>query len=99
MVKLYVNHEPVTLRMGEYYNGNLAISLDCCEGPYATITVNLDGTLCPEYAYVDTNNCPWAEEFIEKYHLGESTGLSRRSGYCEYPLYKFDIKKLEALER
>lgn len=97
MRKLRAENESVTLRMGKYYNGNLAISLDCCEGPYATITVNLTGALSPSHAYVDTNNCPWAEKFIERYGLGRFTGLTRQSGYCSYPLYEFNIKRIEEL--
>lgn len=70
-------------------NDNLAIVLwNDTEGPIATLTVNLD-YLMPGYAYVDINNCPWAEEFIKEYALGEPTGRFRESGYCTYPLYKF----------
>ena len=76
-------------------NGNLAIRLMTYEGePWATLTVNLDRKLQEDLAYVDTNNCPWAEEFIEKYKLGEHTGSYGNSGYCIYPLYKFDPTKL-----
>jgi hypothetical protein len=78
-------------------NGNLAVLLETYEGePWATLTVNLPdyGKLPEDYAFVDTNNCPWAEEFIRKYKLGEPTGQYGHSGYCDYPLYIFDPTKL-----
>lgn len=75
-------------------NDNLVVQLISPEGPFATLTVNL-GKLDRGYAYIDTNNCPWAEEFIAENGLGEPTGLTRQSGFCEYPLYVFDMNKLE----
>ena len=77
-------------------NGNLAIILDSpTEGPFATLTVNLDGPkLSKNYAFVDTNNCPWAEAFIKEHGLGKPTGTVGYSGYCQYPLYEFDLSKL-----
>ena len=61
------------------------------EGPIARITVCLSGKVGENEAYVDTNNCPWAEDFIEEYKLGEDTGKIGFSGFCTYPLYKFNI--------
>ena len=79
-------------------NGALAITLDSpTEGQFATLTVNLgefaEG-LTEGLAFVDTNNCPWAEAFIEEHGLGKFTGYFGRSGYCRYPLYEFDLSKL-----
>ena len=66
------------------------------DGPIATITVCLgDNTIGKDEQYVDTNNCPWAEEFIAEYNLGKPTGKMMRSGYCEYPLYEFDLDELK----
>ena len=31
------------------------------------------------------------------YELGEFTGFTQRSGYCEYPLYLFNVDKLREL--
>ena len=74
---------------------NLAITLDCDEGPFATLTVNLaDAKLPRNCAYVDTNNCPWAEEFIAAYELGKYLGVWGYSGFREYPLYRFDLNKI-----
>ena len=65
-------------------------------GPIATITVCLDDNrLKPNESYVDTNNCPWAPEWIEENGLGRNTGKRARSGYCTYPLYQFDMKRID----
>ena len=47
-------------------------------------------------AFVDTNNCPWAEEFIQENGLGEFTGIYGNSGFCTYPLYEFNLGKLKS---
>ncbi len=68
------------------------------DGPIATMTVWLphDSNIAPKegQAYIDTNNCPWAEDLIEKLGVGENTELIGFSGYCIYPLYQFDMEKL-----
>ena len=62
--------------------------------PFADLTVNISAP-CPDYCgYVDINNCPELEGFIEKHGLGEFTGLMGSSGFCSYPLYLFDPEKL-----
>lgn len=48
-----------------------------------------------ETAYVDVNNCPWAQKFIEENKLGEFTGKYGQSGFCIYPLYKFNLDKIK----
>ncbi len=83
------------------YNNNLAITLwSPEEGPFATLTVNLPYTsyLPSDMAFVNTNNCPWAEEFIEEHDLGEPTGEYGISGFCRYPLYRFYLDKIEGNE-
>ena len=79
------------------YTNNLAVLLDgVTQEPFATITVNLPGhgELPADTAFVDTNNCPWAEDFLTKNGLAEKTNTEARSGYCIYPLYRFDMEKL-----
>ena len=89
----------LSLEINSYYNNNcLYIGLvDESEGypePYGDLTVNLMGK-CPDYCgYVDINNMPELEEFIEKHELGEFTGLTGKSGFCTYPLYLFNVDKL-----
>lgn len=40
-------------------------------------------------AYVDTNNCSFAEELLEQ-GIARKTGFTMKSGHCTYPLWKFD---------
>ena len=83
-------------KVAEYQNHSLAIQLRCEEGAFACLTVNLqDGVARGEYAYVDTNNCPWAPAFIAEHKLGVPTGILGFSGCCSYPLYRFNTKKLK----
>lgn len=64
-------------------------------GPIATLTTCLnDWSINENETYLDTNNCPWVEKLIKKYHLGKPTGHKRRSGWCEYPLYEIDMTEL-----
>lgn len=79
----------VELVFDKYYaNGRTAVQLWCDDGPYATLSVNLPNERCNEGEfYVDTNNCPWAEEFLEENRIAEWTGAIGFSGYCTYPLY------------
>ena len=65
--------------------------------PYGDLTVNLVGK-APDYCgFVDLNNMPELERFIADNDLGEFTGLTQRSGFCEYHLYLFNVEKLREL--
>lgn len=92
---------PVTLEINTYLNnGCMYIGL-VEQGeypePYGDLTVNLVGK-APDYCgFVDLNNMPELEEFIEENKLGEFTGLTQRSGFCEYPLYLFNVERLREL--
>ena len=89
-------YEVEALRAKYSNNDNLAIILRCENGePFSTLTVNLNQKLSPNEAFVDINNNPTAVEFIEENGLGEATGRVGFSGYCAYPLYKFDLTKIE----
>ena len=91
---IYGEYE-VKVERTEYYNGNLAIVLYCYDRdydfwePYGNLTVNFEEKLPENYAYLDVNNIPNAEEFVMENELGEFTGKMRFSGFCCYPLYKF----------
>ncbi len=88
----------VSIETSTYYCGNnLAISLITEDGePFAILSVNLpEWTLPNNIAFVDTNNCPWAEKFISDNKLGRPTGMTGTSGYCTYPLYRFYMEKLK----
>lgn len=86
-------------------NDSLAILVfDASDGsPFAVLTVNLDETpWCYQHAkdkesvaFVDINNNTWAEKFIKDNKLGEPIGRYGHSGFCSYPLYRFDLSKLD----
>ena len=65
-------------------------------GVVARITTCIPGGGADEtHSFIDTNNYSWAEDFIKKYKLGQYTGMKEVSGYCEYPLYEFDMEMLK----
>ena len=93
----YCTYDNVLLQVTRYQaNNSLCIqAYNRTDGPIARLTVCLPGTtLGDNYAFVDVNNCPWAEDFIRRYHLGVDVGLLVSNGYCMYPLYQFDIREL-----
>ena len=87
----------IVLRKTYYANNNaLAIvALDLSEGyeqPYATLTVNLPESDYLEWneAYIDTNNLgEEISQWLEENNIAYDLGLKARSGYCEYPLFRF----------
>ena len=62
---------------------------------FDTITVNIDGGIADgKRAYIDTNNCTWAEKFLRNNKLGKSLGICGFSGFCCYPLYELAVDKI-----
>ena len=62
--------------------------------PYAELTKSFDEFIgIKNAAYVDTNNCPFAKQFLEK-GIAKDTGFTHQSGRWEYPLWVFDEKFL-----
>lgn len=63
--------------------------------PIATLTVCLDDKrLTEDETHIDTNNCPWAVDFIEQEKLGKKTDRIGHSGFCTYPVIKLDMDRL-----
>ena len=93
----YGTYDVEVFRTSYYNNDSLAVFLQTVEGePFCNLTVNLsDGVAGEEYQYVDTNNCPWALDFIKSNNLGTPTGIVGYSGFCQYPLVKFNIDKIK----
>ena len=105
--------EPVTLRprvelysvkdfMGMKRPG-LAIVLDEVGGDsgdleqYAVLTVSFGEFIgMKNCAYIDTNNCPFAEQLLDQ-GIAEPTGLTKSSGFCEYPLWVFKEEFLQEI--
>lgn len=71
----------------------VALQLWCDDGPFATVSVNLPNEkLTNERCFfVDTNNCPWAKDFLEKNEIAKPTGNLGFSGFCVYPEYELLI--------
>ena len=63
--------------------------------PFDTLTVNLGQPLMPGFAFIDTNNCPWAEKALRDAKIAKpaANGAKCSSGFCTYPLYEFDMSK------
>lgn len=86
------------------YGKNLYVGLTCIdkeygyEEPYCNVTVNLPNEYCPAYCgYLDTNNNPNLQKFVEENELGVFAGRLGASGFCTYPLYRFNPDKLREL--
>ena len=96
----YNTYEVEVFRTSYDNNGSLAVFLETTEGePFCNLTVNLpDDVACEDYQYVDTNNIPWALDFIESNDLGVNTGIVGYSGFCKYPLVKFNLDKIKEVK-
>lgn len=105
--KAIIDNESIELIpiLHRYTNNILAIELlTMKKESYAVITVNLPDVLLfmdmpDNYSFVDVNNCPWAEDFIMEHELGIPTGEVLRSGYVVYPLYEFNLNKLNQYQQ
>ncbi len=91
----------VTFDIQQYTNGAIFIGLMCNEDgyeePFGNVTVNFP-VATPNYCgYLNVNNMPDIEKFITDNDIGEFTGFTQRSGFCEYPLYLFNVDKLREL--
>jgi len=101
--KLEDGTEVYVLRSTYTSNGSLAVMLYDAEDnePYAVITTNIDDSDNLHnkfFAFVDTNNCPWAKEFLIRNCLGVPMPQKGHSGFCTYPLFLFAIDEIEPLE-
>lgn len=102
-INLFNTEWDLTLVRSHYnYGGGLAVIANTPTGEcFAVLTVNLESFDLngdKEYAFVDTNNCPWAEEFLTKNNIATPTHINIPQGFCTYPLYKFDLTKLKEEE-
>lgn len=84
------NGTKVRLSKEEYRsNGTVALAMYTKDGElYDVITVNLmDGMQSDCMAYLDENNHPGIGNWLQKRGLAMPMYYTRRSGFCEYPLY------------
>lgn len=82
-----------------HYTESLAVvAVDKHNEPVTDISVCLpDFNLheSKELAFVDINNNPGIEKFLIKNKIAINTGITFTSGYVSYPLYRFNLNKLE----
>ena len=77
-------------------NNNLCINMvEVNEGPWSTLTTNFDVVLAPDEAFVDTNNNTGIDKILVANGIAEPTGKGIQSGFCTYPLFKFNLDKVE----
>lgn len=64
--------------------------------PWCDITVNLQREELTDEncAFLDVNNAPYLEKFIQDNHLGRPTGRRAQSGYVTYPEYRFNPEEI-----
>lgn len=88
----YYNYHGTQVRLAkeEYRNnGTLAVAMYTRNGDLSdVITVNLlDMMQSDSMAYLDINNHPGIDKWLEKHGLALPMNVSARSGFCVYPLY------------
>lgn len=94
----------ISLRVSSYCFGcNLAIEMDAWDAGYAeawgNLTVNLDGRREKDRAFIDVNhNGDDILVWIIRNGLAVPTGVSQRSGFCEYPEYRFRADRLQQID-
>jgi hypothetical protein len=88
--------KPVSLRTDTYRNnGTLAVVIEYEDGEIDVITTNLNSPFQSDsMAFLDTNNYPGIDKWIEKNGLGIGMGIQEPSGFCKYPLYTLFIPAL-----
>ena len=94
--KLTYKGKVVTISTDTYRNnGCLAIILTYKDGEREVVTTNLNSPFQSDsMAFLDTNNYPGIDKWIEKNGLGLPMGIQEPSGFCKYPLYTLFIPAL-----
>ena len=71
---------------------------DGAQMPFANFTLNFCEFIgMKNCAYVDTNNCWFADELLET-GIARDTGFTKISGYCKYPLWEFKEEFLKSVD-
>ena len=82
---------PVKVIVTKYTNPEtlaiLLITVNLVSSPYGDVKYQDES-----HAYIDTNNCPWAEEFLQENGIAkpDPRDIYGMSGFCAYPLYEFN---------
>ena len=95
LVTHYETYKDCYFRMYKYKIDN-SLCLDIYNdegGSICRLTVRVN-TTPKNHAYLDINNCPFAMDLVEDLEIGVPTGKWFGSGFCMYPLYKFNMNKV-----
>ena len=98
-VELYRVHDFMGAKMPGLAIALYTVGTDAVEDEelYAVLTVSFGEFIgLQNAAYIDTNNCYFARQLLDQ-GIAKDTGLTKRSGFCEYPLYLFNVDKLREL--
>ena len=102
--KSYGTEYKIKLEINHYAeNNNFALQAFSWEEdlkfwePFAVFTKNLGVELPEDEACIDANNLPDLADWLVENKLAEPTGYAIPSGYCVYPVYKFDLNKINAI--
>ena len=89
--KFYRSEYKLTIEYTKYYNGKLAVILHDGDDEFGVATVNLPASddLDDKTQFVDTNNLPGIDKWLEENDIAEYTGIDGYSGFCAYPLMQF----------
>jgi len=97
-MKVNTGHEEFDVEVVlESYANNHNVAIELVDTgdfmSFATITTNIE-KLPKGYACIDTNNYPWATDFLVENDLGYPTGTYMVSGFCTYPIYELNLDKM-----
>ena len=97
----YSTYKDCYLDIKQYqYDGSVCVQImNQTDGAIARITTcipDCSSSLDNDESFIDLNNCPWALDFIKKYNLGTVTDKYGYSGFCKYPVVKWDINELNS---
>jgi len=106
-VECYGSTYNIFLRPRSYMDGTLAVEAleinpeldpDSVE-PFAVLTSNLSSPLQSDsQAFLKTySENSWVPDFVLNNKICEYTGIVQPSGYCTFPLAKFDFSKMMVL--
>jgi len=71
---------------------------DGAKMPFANFTLNFGEFIgVKNCAYVDTNNCWFADEILET-NIAVDIGFTKYSGFCKYPLWQFKEDFLKSVD-
>ena len=94
--KLTYHGRPVMVKAESYRNNNtLALTLNYEDGDRDVVSVNLNSRFqCRSMTFLDTNNYPGIDDWVQKNGIGQPVGISERSGFCKYNLYTIFLNVL-----